>query len=806
MIKTYFITSLRNILKHKLTTAFNVLGLAVGLASGILILNYVQYEFSYDQFHTQKDRIYRIQHDFLRGGQVDFQSARTFPKIGPVILADYPEVESYCRIFQKYRGAIVRHEDVSFKEDKLLYVDTTFFKLFSYSLLEGNPASVLKDSHTAVVEEVTARKYFGDENPIGKRISVGSINGLEEFEITGVVRSPANSQLQFDFLFSYASLIDLFGEGANSTWGWYDFYTYLLLREGTNASALEAKFPVMLDKYGGENRGSKRIQLHLQPLTSIHLTSKLMMEANANGDLKTVYFLSMLAGAILLIAWINYLNMATAGAVERAKEVGVRKVVGASRVQLGLQFVAEAAMVNFASVVLSLGIIALVLPAYNSFTGYSLELMSFFSDLAFWDKVVILFLFGSLLSGIYPAVVLSAYKPAAVLKGKWRNSSQGLVLRKALVIVQFMASVTLIAGTIIVYRQLYFMQHQELGVKLDNVLVVKAPDVVINQHVYYQQMETYKSEVLRCKGVEEVTMTSEIPGKKVSWYNGSIRVGDASGKERVVLYVATVDHDYFDLLGLELAAGRTYSKEVGEDTTNIVINERAVGALGIATPEEALQQKIVVAQDTLTIIGVIKDYYHESPKEAFDPTIYRLMEQERNYFAAKISGTNVSELIEEVKAKYELLFPGTPFEYFFLNDFYQGQYANERNVNQIFNAFSAIAIIVASLGLFGLASFTIAQRTKEIGIRKVLGSSIQSVFILFTKDFLKLILIANAMAIPLVLVMMEKWLDNFAQRITIGVGVFVVAALATLIIAMVSVGYHALKAALINPVETLKYE
>lgn len=806
MLKTYFITSIRNIFKRKLVTALNVIGLAVGLASGILILNYVQYEFNYDQFHLKKDQIYRIQHDFLREGQIDFQSARTFPRMGPAMLEEYPEVESYCRIFQKYRGGIVRYEDISFKEDKLLYVDTSFFKLFSYDLLTGNPKSALKDSHTAVIEQQTARKYFGEENPIGKRISVGSINGVEEFEITGVVQSPKNSHLQFDFLFSYQSLIDLFGEDANNTWGWYDYYTYLLLRKGTDIAALEAKFPVLLDKNGGETRGSKRIQLHLQPLEKIHLSSKLMMEANPNGDSRTVYFLSILAAAILLIAWINYLNMATAGAVERAKEVGVRKVIGSTRIQLGLQFIAEAAMINLVAVVLSLAIIAVILPAYNSFTGYDLELRAILSDLSFWDKVATLYLFGSLLSGIYPAFVLSSYKPVHVLKGDWKTSSHGLVLRKALVVIQFMASVSLISGTIIVYRQMHFLQNQDLGIDIENVLVVNAPDVIADPQAYYQQMETYKTELLRSKGVEMVSITSEVPGKKVSWYLASARVGDDVRKERIVLYVATLDDDYFELLNIDLVAGRTYSKEVGEDSTNVVINERVVEVLGFHDAESTLQQKIAVWTDTLTIIGVVKNYYHESPKEAFNPTIYRLMKEERNYFAVKIDGVSLHETLAEVQANYDLLFPGTPFEYFFLTDFYQAQYKDEQNFNKLFNVFSAIAILIASLGLFGLASFTIAQRTKEIGIRKVLGSSVQLIFLLFTKDFLVLIAIANAMAIPLVIVIMNNWLSHFANRISVGVWVFIISGCITLLIAVISVGYHAMKAAFINPVNTLRYE
>ncbi len=804
MYKTYFVTTFRNIIRNKLVSILNVSGLAVGLAASILILKYVQDEFSYDQFHTNKDLIYRVQHNFLKGGQIDFQSARTFPKVGPAIEDEFPEVEKYCRLFKKYRGGNVQYEDVSFNEDYIFYADPSFLDMFSFELIEGDRSTVLKEAHTAVIEEQLAFKYFGDRNPIGKRIKVGSMHGLEEFEITGVIRSPQNSHLQFDLVLSYSSLISLFGEDADTEWGWYDFYTYLLLKPEADPIELESKLPGMVDKYGGDRRGSKRVELILQPLTSIHLQSDLMMEAALNGDANTVCFLAILAIAILLIAWINYLNMATAGAMERAREVGIKKVVGASKIQLGLQFIIEAAIINLLAIAVSFLLIYIVLPYYNLFTGYPLTASELFYNWAFWDKVLMLYLIGTLVSGIYPAFVLSSYQPVKVLKGEWKTSSHGLIMRKALVILQFSASIILITGTILVYQQIQFMQSRELGFNSDDVLIVKAPDVIIDVAQYNRNMESYKTELLRSEHIEQVTITSAIPGRKVGWYIGSKRIGVDQNDPTVTLYVATMDYDYFDLLDIQLITGRAYSKETGEDPTNVMINEKAVEMLGFGSAEESLQQKVVLFRDTLTVIGVVSNYFHQSPKEDFSPTAYRLMEAERNYFAIRMETGEYHSVLSNAERIYASLFPGYAFDYFFLDDFYKGQYDTERKFNNVFNTFSVLAVIIASLGLFALASYTIAQRTKEVGIRKVLGASVSGIFLLFIQDFLKLIFIANGIAMPVVLLVMNNWLNSFAQRITIGAGVFVLAAFIAIMLALLSIVYHAIKATRINPVKALR--
>ncbi|MEQ9591257.1 MAG: ABC transporter permease, partial [Cyclobacteriaceae bacterium] len=401
MIKAYFTTSFRSLKRNKLITALNVAGLAVGLATGMLILKYVQDEFSYDQFHKRKNNIYRVQHNFLREGELDFKSARTFPKVGPALQDEFPEVANYCRVFQKYKGGAVSYEDKSFNEDNILYASPSFLDMFSYELIEGDKTSALNEVHTALITPELSAKLFGNADPLGKRISIGSTSGIEEFEVRGVIRSPENSHLEFDVVLSYASLIALWGENADTAWSWYDFYTYLELQAGASPTELEEKLPAFVDKHGGESRGSKRVQLLLQPLTDIHLHSDLMMEASINGDAETVYFLTLLAIAILLIAWINYLNLATAGAMERAKEVGVRKVIGASRLQLGFQFLAEAAMINAMSILVSFLLIYVALPFYNSFAGLQIAEKDLFLDLAFWDRVLLLFLLGTLLSGIY---------------------------------------------------------------------------------------------------------------------------------------------------------------------------------------------------------------------------------------------------------------------------------------------------------------------------------------------------------------------------------------------------------------------
>lgn len=805
MLRNYLLITVRSILKRKGFSFLNIAGLAIGLSASLLILQYVKDELSYDDFHTQADRIYRVQFDAYRNGQKIFECATAFPKVAPMLKADFPEVEDATRLYLRYGGGVVRYEETSIKEDNVFQAEQNLFSIFSYPILQG--VAKLDQPNTAMVEEETARKYFGAVDPIGKRIRFGD---QEEYEITGVFRSPENSHLKFTFLFSYPTLITLFGEGFNNAWGWYDFYNYVLLKPGSDAQAFEAKLPAFIDKHGADQnnpgaiKASERTKFVLQPLADIHLYSDLIQEARVNGNGRTVYFLMIIAFFILIIAWVNYINLSTARAIERAKEVGIRKAVGAFKGQLVTQFIGESLIINFCAALVGLILVYAAIPAFNQLADKQLT-FSIFQDVMLWSSLFILFVLGSLLSGLYPAFILSSYKPVLVLKGSMKSSKNGLFLRKSLVVVQFMASVALIAGTIIVYNQLRFMENRDLGIDIDQTLVINAPGVVEYDSLYGNYLDVYRNTLSTNPSIKNFTAVSEVPGNLIFWTNGAQRVGDDE-TQRNQMYMMGVDFNFFQTFGNEVLAGRTFGYEYPGDSSSVIVNEKAVEIFNLKSPDNAIGQEIRIGGDTLRVVGVVANYHQEGLKQDFRPTAFLLQQNARSYFCIKMSSQNTSETMSFLQEKYAEVFPNNPFDYFFLDSFFNRQYKNERQFGNVFGFFAMLAILVASLGLFGLASFTASQRTKEIGIRKVLGSSVARIFILLSKDFLWLVLIANVIAIPLVWIVMQKWLTTFAFHIEIGAWIFAVAIIITTLVALVTVSYQSIKAALVNPVKSLRYE
>ncbi|MDH4057446.1 MAG: FtsX-like permease family protein, partial [Cyclobacteriaceae bacterium] len=542
----------------------------------------------------------------------------------------------------------------------------------------------------------------------------------------------------------------------------------------------------------------------LQPLTDIHLYSDLIQEARVNGNGTTVYFLMIIAFFILIIAWVNYINLATARAIERAKEVGIRKAIGAHKKQLVGQFLLEAFMVNLSASVLGLILLYTTVPFFNQLADKHLT-FSIFSDVNLWFSLIGLFIAGSLLSGLYPAFVLSSYHPAVVLKGSVKGSRDGLVLRKSLVIGQFAASVALIAGTIIVYNQLQFMQKKDLGISIEQTLVLHGPGVFTADSLYPNYLQVYKNAIMNHPDVRSFTATSEVPGNLVYWTNGALRLGDDVSQMNQ-MYMIGVDHEFFNTFENKLLSGRGFSKEFTADTASVVLNRKAVEQFNLKNPENAIGQKISIGRDTLTIIGVVENYHQEGLKQEFRPTAFRFSANARNYYCIKVETQRMDQVMAFMKEQYTTIFPNNPFDYFFLDTFFNRQYKNEQQFGSVFGFFSLLAIFVASLGLFGLASFTATQRTKEIGIRKVMGSSVSGIFFLLSKDFLKLVILANLIAVPMVWLLMEQWLDSFAFRIDISVWIFLLAAMITIVIAILTVSYQSITAAITNPVKSLRYE
>ncbi|NJM25787.1 MAG: FtsX-like permease family protein, partial [Bacteroidia bacterium] len=584
----------------------------------------------------------------------------------------------------------------------------------------------------------------------------------------------------------------------------YDFNTYVLLKPGTNVTALQAKWDQFLEKERTADweKYNSRQEFILRPMLGIHLYSNLLQESEPEeqGDGDAVYALSVIAFFILLIAWVNYINLATAKSFDRANEIGVRKVMGAQKVQLVKQFLAEALLVNLMATLLALVLVRVSWSFLNEFTGRAIPL-SYLLAPSFWLLVLGLFVAGGALSGFYPAMVLSSFNPVSVLKGKLVRSVHGSVVRKSLVVFQFLASVFLICGSVVVYQQLQFMRQQKLGVDINQTLVLRDPGVV--DSLYEQNKESFKNEMLRISGVRAVTTSSNVPGDEIFWTNGIRRL--TGSDNALTVYNVGIDFDYVPAFGLELAAGRNFDRSFSNDRERVLINRELAASLAFDAPEEAIGQKLSVGGDTLEVAGVLENYHQMSLKTKVAPIVFRLVNNS-SFYAFKMETENYQDVLDKIEPVWKDLFPGNPIEYFFLDQFFNRQYASDRQFGQLFSLFTILAIFVACLGLFGLASFMTVQRTKEIGIRKVMGSSVAGIIILLSKGFIQLVLIANLIAWPLAWWAMSRWLEAFPYHTTINPLLFLAAGCAVVFIAFLSVGLQTFKAASLNPSKSLKYE
>ena len=824
MLKNYLHSALRSLRKNKFYSIINVLGLAVGMAGFLLIAQYVFFETSYDDFHAQGDEIYRVQLNQYQNDELMLASAENYPGAGPALLAELPEVLDYTRLYNMgYKNnVVITYEEapdgpVQFKLDRFMYADSSFFSLFSFPLVQGNPQTALAAPFTAVVSESYAKKFFGNEDPIGKvlRLQDDDFND-ERCRVTGVFQDiPSNAHLKFNVLFSYPTLYnrgDWARERYDLTWQRKDFYTYIRVQEGTDPVALADKFPTVINQYSPGLAGQQRRDAFLlQPLSDIHLHSDLAEEAEANGSAQVVYFLLIIAGFILIIAWINYINLSTARALERGREVGVRKALGAFRHQLIGQFLLESLLVNGLAIVIAGVLISLLLPVFNTLTGLQFSEVAFWSQSWLWGLLAGLFLVGTLLSGLYPALVMASFRPTRVLKGTLRTTQHGIRLRQALVVFQFAAAIVLVAGTAIVYQQMQYMLQEDLGFNMEQTLVLTRPsirpeddDVMKNRH------EQFKTELLRNPAVQQVSGASYVPGHNRK-FKFNFRKYGTPAEEAQAIRVNGVDYDYFDMFEMKMLAGRGFSEDHATDIdTAVVITESAARLLGFDRPEDAVGAPLTISfgpqEGQMLVIGVVHDFHQASLKEAVEPMIMLLESFRTEYYAMKVSPENLPQTIEYVQATWNEVFPGNPFAYFFLDDYFNRQYQTDQRFSQLIRVFAVLAMFIGGLGLLGLSAFTAQQRTKEIGVRKVLGASVGSIMLLLSRDFTKLIVIALLIAVPLAYFIMDRWLSSYASRIQIGAGIFVAAGLLTLLLAWLTVSWQSLKAARANPVDSLRSE
>ncbi|WP_299533484.1 ABC transporter permease [Ulvibacterium sp.] len=808
MFKNYLKIAWRNLIKNKIYSWINIGGLAIGIVACLLILQYVAFEYSYENFHEKEDRIYRVQQDRYDNGKLSTQWAAGAYAVGNSFKEAIPEIEEYVKV-SKTGDIIVEVDNRPLKIEEVYFATSSFFTVFSYPLLHGKKDNLLDEPYTAAISESTARKIFGTTDVVDKILP---ISGNKNYRITGVFKDmPVNTQLQPNFLASYASFVEQVKTNSNGTndpdeaWAWDGCLTYVLLQKGVNPSQVEAKFAPVVEAGVGEllRRFNASVTYRLQPLTDIHLEANYIDEPAPNGDAKTVLLLLGIAFFIIVIAWVNYINLATARAVGRAKEVGVRKTVGSNRKQLITQFFFESGLFNGLALLLALIIMIIALPAFNQISGQpvSYELLT---RTNFWMGLTALFISGVLLSGLYPAIVLSKFRPVEVLKGNMGGAQQGALLRKGLVVLQFTASLFLLIGSLVVYQQIQFMRDQSLGIDIDQTVVLRPP--IATDSTFAAQKQALKETLLQYPAIKNVAVSSVVPGEGTGDNAGGIRLVTQDDSEQKQYRFIRVDYDFLDLYDTKLIAGRTFSEDFGADAVNVVFNRKGIEQLGFDDPEEAIGKQIEFWGDQCTIVGVVENFHQQSLRDAYEPLILTLNPGVYGYFSIKTDMAQISQTLAQVQTEWDTFFPGNTFEYFFLDEQFDKQYKADHRFGQVFGLFTVLAIFVACLGLFGLASFTTLQRTKEIGIRKVLGASVQGILKLLYREYALLLAIAFLISIPLAWYMASNWLQGYAFHISIHWTFFAWPFVAIVVIALVTVSFQSIKASLANPVKSLRTE
>lgn len=799
MLRNYFITALRNILKNKVFSLINIFGLSVGLAACLLILHYVRYEKSYEGFHQKAGQLYRVTLDSYHDGKLVVQDAETPPVLGPLLKEKYPEVLDFVRMHDE-EVVWVKADNKVYKETRLYFADPSIFDLFSIEILHGNPAPVFDVPWKVALNRNLAELYFGTTEATGKTIRLSGGDEPVEAEIVGVFEDlPPNTHLKLNMLVSFSTLKKI---GYDPGWDANNEFTYLLMQEGVDLTSFNEK----LNEFSfavGDQTGTERYVA--EPMRDIHLYSNKTYEPETNGDARSVYFLMVVAFFIVIIAWVNYLNLSVTRAMERAREVGVRKVAGSSRLDLIWQFLIESSIINFIAMACALIMVQLSLPGFISLSGQPLPKTIFMPSTI--GIIAALLLGGIILSGLYPALVLSSFEPVAVLKGKLRHAPHGFWLRKGLVIFQFVITVVLIAGTFAVVQQLNYMRSQDLGINIDEVLVVEAPFTTDLDSVHLQQLSALRNQWKQLSGVQNVSSAGSIPGlphKYLSSIRGLHIIGENAEDNEYTYYHFGVDASFIPTLGLEIIEGRNFAdREKNED--QVILNEESVRLLGLQSAGDAVGKKIQINGEERTIIGVIRDYHHHSLKLSVDPFIYWY--QKDNYFMClDLNTPNLQAAMDDINREFEKLFPDNTMSYFFLDDKFNQQYAADIQFGKVFGIFASLAIIIACLGLFGLSSFTALQRTKEIGVRKAMGASVTNILVLLSADYLKLLVISILVAIPLANYLITEWLNNFAARINVQWWLFFVPCLLVTVVAILSVSSQSIKAATVDPVKSLKYE
>ncbi len=812
ILKSHFTIAFRTYSRNKTITTVNILGLAMGMAAFVFLVLYISYERSYDTFHKNSSNIYRIQYNYYEEGHKLRAMATSVPAIAPVLKENFSEVTEYARATRQFLeyAAFAVDSDISFRANQIFIVTPSFLSMFDFPLLEGDPETALSGPLKAVITESVAKEYFGAENPIGRVITY---NDRYDFEITGVSQDvPSNSHFKFDVLLSYKSLSQIArlengSDRGEMDWLWAGFYTYIALEPGTDPQVFQDKMNRWLETERSEawKADHYRQEFLLQPLEDIHMFSNLAEEVvpDEQGDGSAVKVLSLIAIFVLLLAWVNYINISTSRAMERSKEVGIRKVSGANRKELVKQFFFEYIGILSVAVVFTALIVLEFRPYLAQLTGADLSFRFLFHS-PFWLDLTIIFFVGTFITGMYPAFILSAFEPMVILKGRLTKSTMGIRLRRFLVTSQLAISVALIAGTFIVFHQISFMLNKDLGIDMDRVLVVHAPGMnMAPPSVFTNNLSAFKNEIKRHPKVQSLTTATSVPGEEILWEK-HIRKFEDHPNVAFPISVVGIDYNFIPTFDVSLLAGRNFAESFATDELALILNEAAIRELGYENPQKSIDRKVNMWGRDWRIIGVL-DYHQQSLKTTQVPIAY-LLSGNRGFVVIKLYPENLHQTMAWVKQKWNLYFPGIPYDYFFLDESFNRHYKNDRMFSRIFIHFSGLTIFIACLGLFALASHNSVQRTKEIGIRKAVGASALNIYVLLSKEFLKLVLFASAVAVPFTYYQMNKWLENFAYRINIHWWVFIAAWAIVSAVVLMTISCQSFKAALANPVDAIRYE
>lgn len=794
MIRNYFKIAFRNLWRHKIFSLINILGLTVGITACFLIFLYVRFELSYDSMHQKSDRIYRMVSD-IKTPTETINAAGPSWAVPAHIKKDFPEIEEVVRVAGN-DNILIRKNEIMFEETNAMWADSGFFRMFDFTLIQGDPRTALSEPFSIVFTESAAKKYFGKSNPMGQSLLI--TGDALPATVTGIIKDiPENSTVKGDVILSMSTITQKFNAGIDDQWGNYGASAYILLKPNADPDKLVKKFPEFLERRNGQEMKESQMYptLLLEPLRKVYLYST--RDGAKTGNINNVYVFAIVALFILVIACINFVNLTTARSVERAREVGIRKVVGALKFQLARQFMVESVLLCIIAFFISLLLGVLILPLFNSLAGKEIS-SGIFSE---WNNVLILLMacIGiGLLAGLYPAWVLSSFKPITVLKGRFSTSNKGIILRKGLVVAQFTISIALIVSTIVVYNQMNYMRKQDLGFNKDQVMVINTNND--------KAKAAFNQEVKDIPGVISTSLSSSVPGggnpgaySEIENRNGDLQIANLD------LYF--VDYDYIPNFKMKMVAGRPFSKEFGTDTTQaMVINEAAAKMFGYKTAEEAVGRRFKQWGREGKIIGVVKNFNFRSLQQEIKPLTMRIEPNGSNLLSVKVPAANLPGTLAAIEQKWKTLIPNRPFSYFFLDEYFNKQYRSEEQFGKLFLNFAILAIFISCLGLLGLASYSTIQRTREIGIRKVMGATVGGIVNLLSKDFLVLVVISFVLATPIAWYFMYQWLQDFSYRTDMSWWIFAVAGCLAVLIALITISFQAIRAAVANPVISLRAE